>query len=222
MRVARPGAEVRARALVLSRSVLPNGSKRMELLSDSAGRIYAVATAAGKISRWSGLFEPLTLLEVILMAAPEGSEGASGTYRVISADFVTDFPGLKKDVQTLRKAAPFVRLMQGVLPVHQPTPECFRLLVECLAILHRCARTEDLYLLFNYRTLEALGGAPPHAALLRATAAGVCRGRPAISAGPAFRRQLRAAWDASIGVELSPGLVPVRPRFQPPEGASTP
>ncbi|MGH9426211.1 MAG: DNA repair protein RecO, partial [Terriglobia bacterium] len=207
--------EKRARAIVLSRSVLGDGSKRVELFTDSLGRVFAVAKGAAKVSHWAGLFEPLTLMDVILMTSRTDVEaGGFQTYKIIGADFISEFAEVKRTPEMLAQAAPFVRLAEAVFQPGEPYPECFELLVECLRSIPKCARKEALYNYFNYQALAALGGAPVCPDLLRATPLEICRGKVALPAEEGFKREIRTAWNTALGVEMDPDLIPRKPLFR--------
>ncbi|HEY0865775.1 MAG TPA: DNA repair protein RecO [Fimbriimonas sp.] len=116
-------------AIVLRRRDAGESDRRLTILSEEMGKLDVVAKGARKAaSRLAGSSDPLSVAVMNL------AEGKLNRF-VTQAQPVTSFPGLRSDYDRLQFGLALCELCAAVLPIEQPVPEAYELLLKSLAML---------------------------------------------------------------------------------------
>ena len=110
-------------AIVLRRRDAGESDRRLTLLTEEFGKIDVLAKGARKsASRLSGISEPLSAAVMNLATGKRASF-------VTQAQPLSSFRGLRTDFERLSYGLALVELYAAVLPVDEPFPEAYELLV---------------------------------------------------------------------------------------------
>jgi len=121
-------------AIVLRRRDAGESDRRLTLLTEEYGKIDVLAKGARKsASRLSGISEPLSAAVLNL------AEGKRTSF-VTQAQPLTSFRGLRTDYERLSYALALVELYAAVLPIDEPFPEAYELLIKSLRHLESHAK----------------------------------------------------------------------------------
>ena len=108
--------------------------RRLTLLTREAGKLYAVAKGARKsASRLAGVSDPLS------SAVMDLAEGKRNRF-ITQAQPLSSFRGLRTDFERLSFALALSELYAAVVPLEQPQPESYELLLASLGFLERHER----------------------------------------------------------------------------------
>jgi DNA repair protein RecO (recombination protein O) len=108
--------------IVLSQHPIFERDKRIELLTQSHGRVTVIAKgAAASIKRFSGRIEPTTLIDAAVVQKP-------GMWTMIDCSVVEAYPHIRTSFNRISVAMYFVGLIKKMTVDHQPHPELFGLL----------------------------------------------------------------------------------------------
>ena len=116
-------------AIVLRRRDQGESDRRLTLLTEELGKLDVVAKGARKTaSRLAGSSDPLAVSVMNL------AEGKVNRF-VTQAQPITSFRGLRNDYDRLNFALALTELFAAVLPVEEPQPDAYELLLRSLAML---------------------------------------------------------------------------------------
>ena len=123
-------------AIVLKRTNAGESDRRLTVLTREIGKVDVVAKGARKsASRLAGSSDPLTAAVLSI------AEGKRNRF-VTQAQPLSSFRGLRSDFDRLGMALALVELYAAVLPVEEPAPQAFDLLVLSLTALEKAERPE--------------------------------------------------------------------------------
>jgi DNA repair protein RecO (recombination protein O) len=167
-------AESTVHAVVLRRRDSGESDRRLTLLTLEEGKIDVVAKGARKGgSRLAGISDPLSAAVLAL---------ASGRHTrfITQAQPLSSFRGLRSDYERLSFALSLVELYAAVLPLEQPLPEAYELLISSLRHLEGHAKPLVALLWAEARLLDISGFLPQFDRCV-ATAAPFDSGDPFVS-----------------------------------------
>lgn len=146
--------DVSVHAIVLRRRDAGESDRRLTLLTEELGKVDAIAKGARKAaSRLAGVSDPLS------MAILNLAEGKVNRF-VTQAQPLSSFRGLRTDYERLSFALALVELYAAVLPVEQPLPEAYELLIASLRSLEKHPKPLVALLWAQTKLLDISGFAP--------------------------------------------------------------
>jgi DNA repair protein RecO (recombination protein O) len=141
-------------AIVLRRTDTGESDRRLTLLTRESGKLDATAKGARKGgSRLAGSSDPLSV------ALLEIAEGKRNRF-ITQAQPVSSFRGLRTDYERLTFALALCELYAAVLPVEQPVPEAYDLLLESLKHLESHPKPLPVLVWAELKLLEISGFMP--------------------------------------------------------------
>ncbi len=124
-------AERTVHAIVLRRRDAGESDRRLTILTEEFGKLDVLAKGARKsASRLSGISEPLSTAVMNLASGRHASF-------VTQAQPLASFRGLRTDYERLSCGLALVELYAAVLPIDEPFPEAYELLVKSLRHLEK-------------------------------------------------------------------------------------
>ena len=116
--------------IVLSQQLIFERDKRIELLTQSHGRVTVIAKgAAASIKRFSGRIEPTTLVDATVIQKP-------GMWMMSDCSVIEAYPHIRTSFNRISVAMYLVGLIKKMTVDHQPHPELFQLLRNGLSALN--------------------------------------------------------------------------------------
>ena len=133
-------AELNVRAIVLRRTETGESDRRLTLLTQTEGKLDAVAKGARKSgSRLAGASDPLCVSNLTLA-------GGHRLRYITQAQPEQSFRGLRTDYDRLTMALALAELYASVIPWHEPVPDAFDLLIQSLEALESHPKPADAFL----------------------------------------------------------------------------
>jgi DNA repair protein RecO len=124
--------------IVLSSSVIFERDKRIELLTQSHGRVTLLGKGgAASKKRFAGRVEPTTVIEASVMRS-------GGMWPVTDCTVIEAFPKIREEFNRISIAMYLINLVRKITVDHQPHPELYLLLLDGLQRLGKSGDALDV------------------------------------------------------------------------------
>lgn len=209
--------ETTLQAIVLRRRDAGESDRRLTVLTAERGKIDVIAKGARKAaSRLAGISDPLCVGQLSI------AQGKMAMF-ITQAQPMRSFPGLREDYDKLNYGIALAELYAAVLPVNEPFPEAYDLLV--FSLRHLEVHPKPLaVLLWAEIQLLAISGFMPQFGRCVVTDAAISEADPFLSpmaggyvsdaAAHAFSDRFRTRAEVLYGLARLPDLETPPPNFR--------